>query len=64
MTNDAKSVAKSFSIHASHLVDIQDLADKYGMCDSEVVQMAIDVLTTVEKKNLMMQLLKMTMDRK
>ena len=64
MTSDSKSIAKSFSIKAVNLVAIEKLADKYGMCDSEVVQMAIEILENVDEKNLTMHLLKMVMDRK
>lgn len=34
------------------------------MCDSEVVQMAIEILENIDEKNLTLHVMKMVMDRK
>jgi hypothetical protein len=64
MTNDSKSVAKSFSIKTANLLAVEKLSDKYGMCDSEIVQMAIEILENIDEKNLTLHVMKMVMDRK
>ena len=63
MTNDSKAIAKSFSIQTQQAVYIQELGEKFSMNDSEIVQMAIEVLKKVDEKNLMMHLMKMVMDK-
>jgi len=59
-----KSVSKTYSIKESQLTDVNDLADKYGMNDSEIVQLGIDMLALLDERNMIMQFLKMSIERR
>lgn len=60
----SKSVSKSFSIQEQHILDIQSLADKHGMNDSEIVQLGVDVLRVLDEKNMLLKFIKMTMEER
>jgi hypothetical protein len=59
----SKSVSKSFSIQEQHLSDIQKLAEKHGMNDSEIVQLGVDIVRVLDDKNMLLKFIKMTMER-
>jgi len=59
-----KSVSKTYSIKESHILDVNHLSDKYGMNDSEIVQLGIDMLALLDERNMTMQFMKMSIERR
>jgi len=59
-----KAVSKTYSVKESHLVDVASLADKYGMSDSEIVQLGIDILALLEERKMTLQFLKMSVEKR
>lgn len=59
-----KSLSKSFSIQSQHINDIESLSDKYGMNDSEIVQLGIDMLALLDERNLALKFMKMAVERR
>ena len=59
-----KAVSKSFSIFSQHLNDIERLAEKYGMSDSEVVQLGVDMLALLDERNMAFKFMKIAVERR
>ncbi len=59
-----KAVSKSFSIMSQHLNDIERLAEKYGMNDSEIVQLGVDMLSLLDERNMALKFLKMAVEKR
>ena len=59
-----KSISKSFSILSQHLEDIEKLADEYGMSDSEIVQIGIDMVSLLHERKLLLKFFKMAVERR
>lgn len=59
-----KSISKTFSIKESHQDDITNLSNKYGMNDSEIVQIGIDMLALMDERNMTLKFFKMAIERR
>lgn len=59
-----KCVSKTFSIKESHQDDIANLSKKYGMNDSEIIQIGIDMLALMDDRNMTLQFFKMAIERR
>ena len=59
-----KAISKSFSILSQHLVDVEGLSEKYGMNDSEIIQLGIDMLALLDERNLALKFMKMAVERR
>ena len=64
LTKQDKAVSKSFSILSQHLNDIERLAEKYGMNDSEIVQLGVDMLSLLDERNMAFKFMKIAVERR
>ena len=64
LTMQDKSLSKSFSILSQHVNDIERLGEKYGMNDSEIVQLGVDMLALLDERNMAFKFMKMAVERR